>query len=192
MAKLKICGLRRRQDIEYVNLLQPDYVGFILSGGFRRSIDTKTAVQLKVGLSENIQAVGVFVNEPLSRIEAAVHSGAIDFVQLHGNESPEFCARIKAPVIKALKPCAFGRVLEYEPFVDYFLFDSGTGTGRAFDWSLIPKTEKPFFLAGGLCAENLAQAVSIVRPFAVDISSGVETNGVKDFEKIKTVTEIIR
>lgn len=188
MAKIKICGLCRDDDINYVNALRPDYIGMILSGGFRRSVDLKTARRLRSNLNSGIKAVGVFVDEPVRN----VHTDFIDIVQLHGSESPEYCSQVKLPVIKALKPCDFDRIKDYEPFVDYFLFDSGTGTGRTFDWKVIPETEKPFFLAGGLGEENLENAIESVNPFAVDMSSSVETDGVKDYDKIKRVIEITR
>ena len=152
MSKIKICGLRREQDIDYVNELKPDFIGFILTAGFRRSISKETAKALKARLSKDITAVGVFVNDSAEVINSFVKEGIIDIVQLHGSESAELCENVNAPVIKFLK-CENGveeKISEYENAVDYFLFDSGTGTGNTFDWSKIPKTEKPFFLAGGL------------------------------------------
>ena len=194
MSKLKICGLRREQDIEYVNELKPDYIGFILTAGFRRSITRETAKALKARLSKGITAVGVFVNESADTVNSFIADGIIDIAQLHGDESAELCKEINAPVIKFLK-CdddAPKKIGDYENAVDYFLFDSGTGTGNTFDWSKIPKTECPFFLAGGLGADNLKRAIEEINPFAVDLSSSVETDGVKDFEKIKKVTEIVK
>lgn len=190
MAKIKICGLRREQDIGYVNKVNPDYVGFIMSKGYKRSV--ADADGLKSHLSKKIKAVGVFVDEPLYEIEHAISCKVIDIVQLHGKETPEYCSKINAPVIKTLMPDDFDKVKAYEPYVDYFLFDSGTGTGKTFDWCKIPKTEKPFFLAGGLSADNLEEAIGKVNPFAVDLSSAVETDGFKDYEKIKKVIEITR
>lgn len=192
MAKIKICGLKRQQDMDYVNTLKPDFIGFILTPGFRRSITRETAVQLKAKLDKSINTVGVFVNDDADIINSFVADGIIDMVQLHGSESADFCKKINAPVIKMFKPDAFDKMNDYEPFVDYFLFDSGTGTGKTFDWCSIPKTEKPFFLAGGLSADNLEMAIDKVKPFAVDLSSSVETDGFKDFEKIKKVMEIIK
>jgi phosphoribosylanthranilate isomerase len=192
MARIKICGLKRQEDIAYANELKPDYIGFILSKGYKRSIDFATANELKKNLSKDIKAVGVFVNEPLSFIKTALEMGIIDIVQLHGDETPEYCTQINAPVIKALKPNDFGRACEYEACVDYFLFDSGAGTGKTFDWNSVVKTNKPFFLAGGLDASNLALAIETVQPYAVDMSSSVETDGVKDYDKIKQVIDIAK
>lgn len=192
MAKIKICGLKRLEDIEYANELMPDFVGFILSDGFKRSIKPQQAVQLKAKLSDNIKAVGVFVDEPSEAVDCFLRQGVIDIVQLHGSETPEFCSKINAPVIKMLKPTDFDKISQYEPYVDYFLFDSGTGTGKTFDWSKIPKTQKPFFLAGGLNKENIHLAIKTVNPYAVDLSSCVETDGCKDYIKIKEVMECVR
>lgn len=187
MAKIKICGLRRKEDIEMVNELKPDFAGFIISDGFKRTVNDIN--ELLPLLSEDIKSVGVFVNDS----QEAVLSSETDFVQLHGDESPAYCSGIrkKKNVIKFLKPDNFHRVSEYEPFVDFFLFDSGTGTGKSFDWSALPKTEKPFFLAGGLGKDNLGAAAK-TGAYAFDMSSSVETDGVKDFNKIKEVIDIVR
>ena len=194
MSKIKICGLRREQDIDYVNEVKPDFIGFILTTGFRRSITRETAKALKARLSKDITAVGVFVNDSADTVNAFIAEGIIDIAQLHGDESAELCKKINAPVIKFLK-CddeIEKRISVYENAVRYFLFDSGTGTGNTFDWRKIPKTDKPFFLAGGLGADNLKKAIDEINPFAVDLSSSVETDGFKDYEKIKKVTEIVK
>lgn len=194
MSKIKICGLRREQDIDYVNELKPDFIGFILTAGFRRSISRETAKMLKSRLSKDVTAVGVFVNESAETVNSFVAQGIIDIAQLHGDESAETCRQISAPIIKFMK-CdgeVQAKISEYENAADYFLFDSGTGTGNTFDWSKIPKTDKPFFLAGGLGSDNLRKAIHEIKPYAVDLSSSVETDGFKDFDKIKTVTEIVR
>lgn len=190
MAKIKICGLRREEDIDYANELKPDYIGFILTDGFRRSIDRETAKNLKSRLSPKIKAVGVFVNDSLENINYFIENKIIDIVQLHGSESPDYCKKIKAPVIKYFKPDNFGKINDYE--VEFYLFDSGTGTGNTFDWSKIPKTEKPFFLAGGLDKDNIPLAVKQVRPYCVDLSSAVETDGVKDYNKIEQIMECMK
>jgi phosphoribosylanthranilate isomerase len=192
MAKIKICGLRSNQDISYANILKPDYVGFILTNGYSRSIDVETAIKLRSRLSSDINAVGVFVNENEEIVNACIRMGAIDIVQLHGDEDISYCKKINAPIIKVLKPDNFNKINYYEPYVDYFLFDSGAGSGKTFDWSQIPKCNKPFFLAGGLSKDNLSDAIKQANPYAVDLSSSVETNGVKDFKKIQEVINIVR
>lgn len=192
MAKIKICGMRRDEDIDFANSLHPDYIGFVLTEGFRRSITPETAARLKKRLSGGIKAVGVFVNDGADKINLLFERNVIDIAQLHGDESPEYCKMIKAPVIKYFN-CSHGEPDDLDKYdVEYFLFDSGTGTGRAFDWSNIPKTDKPFFLAGGISESNVKQAIDTAKPFAVDVSSSVETNGYKDYKKMKRFMEMAR
>ncbi|MCC8073815.1 MAG: phosphoribosylanthranilate isomerase [Clostridiales bacterium] len=190
MAKIKICGLRRERDIDFVNELKPDYIGFILTDGFRRSITMQTAAKLKKRLDPNIKAVGVFVNDDICRINEFVEKNIIDIVQLHGDESPLYCEKITAPVIKVFKPENFSRVNEYNP--DFYLFDSGTGTGKTFDWSAVPNVKKPFFIAGGLDFQNIPTAIKKLSPYCIDVSSSVESGGYKDYNKIKQVMECIK
>lgn len=190
MAKLKICGLKRLEDIEYVNELKPDYIGFILTPGFRRSINRKTANLLKKHLDKGINAVGVFVNDSKENIEYFTKNGIIDTIQLHGNETPEFCKGFDVPVIKYFNPQMFDKINDYD--TDYFLFDSGTGTGEKFDWSILPKSKKPFFLAGGINKDNIKAAIDEVKPYCIDLSSAVETNSNKDYNKIKEIMEIMK
>jgi phosphoribosylanthranilate isomerase len=192
MAKIKICGLKSEQDISYVNKVRPDYIGFILTNGYKRSIDVETAIKLHSRLALDIQAVGVFVNENIEIVNACAKMGAIDLVQLHGDEDVNYCKQISAPIIKVLKPKDFDKVSIYEPYVDYFLFDSGSGSGETFDWNKIPDCNKPYFLAGGLNKDNLSQAIKSTNAYAVDMSSSVETDGVKDFDKIKEIINIVR
>lgn len=192
MAKIKICGLKRQEDIAFVNELKPDYIGFILTNGFKRSIDMEALRNLRDRLSGDITTVGVFVDEDIAIVNMLIKMDLIDMVQLHGSETVDYIRQIDAPVIKMLKPADFDKINQYEEFVDYFLFDSGTGTGKTFDWSMIPKTAKPFFLAGGLDEGNIEKAIHEINPYCVDLSSAVETDGVKDYSKIKKIIEIVR
>jgi phosphoribosylanthranilate isomerase len=190
-AKVKICGLRRAQDIAFVNEAKPDYIGFVFAKS-RRQVTCAQAYELQKGLDASILKVGVFVDAPLLEIAGIYEKGCIDLVQLHGNETDEDILAVKAelgcPVIKAVS------ITKAEDFfnakerpADYLLFDYGKGgTGKSFDWSQIPKLEKPWFLAGGISPENVAEALGY-QPYAVDVSSGVETDGVKDKEKILRV-----
>ncbi len=190
MVKIKICGLRRKKDIEFINELKPDYAGFILSDGFRRSITVSRAKELKELLDKDIKAVGVFVNDDIEKINVLVKDKVIDIAQLHGTESPEYCKKINAPVIKYFNPESFDRIGQYE--TEFFLFDSGTGSGKIFDWDKIPKTEKPFFLAGGINKDNIKKAITEINPYGIDLSSAVETNGMKDYNKIREIMECIK
>ena len=219
--KIKICGLRRLEDVSYANEVRPDYVGFILTGGFRRSITKETARELRSLLAPEIKAVGVFVNEPVERIVEFLEEGIIDIAQLHGQESEEDIVYLKAvtgkPIIKVIKfvqqsdteitdPKMVKTMNRYsveawlDSAADYLLFDSGTGTGKTFDWSTLTEIleeyggtlPKEFFLAGGISAENIDEAWQMVQPYAVDLSSSVEMDGVKDFEKMKLAVSIVR
>lgn len=195
--KIKICGMRRPEDIGYANQVLPDYVGFILAKGFRRSVSRETAAALKAQLDPRIRAVGVFVDDPLEEIISLLEEGVIDLAQLHGQESEEDILYLKAmtgkPVIKTVK-AENRHIVEawLDTAADYLLFDSGTGSGKTFDWSILEDIQRDFFLAGGLTPENLREAASQVQPYGVDLSSGTETDGVKDPEKMRRAVEIVR
>ena len=198
--KIKLCGMFRDCDIDYANEAKPDYIGFIL--GFpksHRNIDAETARRLRSRLDTGIKAVGVFVNSPETTCAEYADCGIIDVIQLHGDEDADFIRRLReltsAPIIKAAKirtPEDIGRVQALG--ADYVLLDNGTGTGEMFDHSLLDGAEirQPFFLAGGLTPENLRQAAESVRPYCVDLSSGVETDRPKDREKMLEAVRVIR
>lgn len=191
MTRIKICGIRREEDIRYVNELRPDYIGFIFASGRKRYIEPSQAKILKNMLHPEIQAVGVFVNESPEKILSVANDGIIDIIQLHGTESDDTVAYLKEksgkPVIKAFRIEKSEDVLNAAAScADYILLDNGIGgTGEVFNWDLIKNVGREFFLAGGLTAENIDEAISKCNPYTVDISSGVETDGVKDYNKIK-------
>ncbi|MCD8309470.1 MAG: phosphoribosylanthranilate isomerase [Clostridia bacterium] len=199
MTKIKICGLSRSQDISFVNEALPDYVGFVFAPS-RRRITPQQAKNLKKTLSGSITAVGVFKNSPVQDILNIVNSGIIDIVQLHGEEDFAFVKELKAcgcTVIKAICMQQNGieqKLAEWDNSeADFLLLDNGAGgTGKSFDYSLIGKRGKPFFLAGGLTPQNIVKAAKQVHPYAVDLSSGVETCGVKDRTKIINSVRSIR
>jgi phosphoribosylanthranilate isomerase len=200
MTKLKICGLTQQQDIDIVNSILPDYIGFVFAESKRR-VTTTQASAMKERLDSRIKAVAVFVNAGIDEIAELVHHGVIDLVQLHGDEDEAYIKalkrRIDSPIIKAIRVRNMQDILASERLpCDYLLLDAYKadaygGTGTSFDYTLIPMLRKPFFLAGGLNAGNIKQALE-VRPYCLDISSGVETNGVKDPKKIKDIIRIIR
>lgn len=242
---IKICGLSRPCDIDFVNEARPDYCGFIL--GYpksRRNITVQQLFTLRERLADGVTPVGVFVDAPLEAILPLTRNGTLGAVQLHGNETAEYIRVLKeecgVPVIKAfrisetgngspqdgsqglavrmrprdgsqgLSECvrprengshasaggmdaALGVLKEaVKSPADLILLDSGTGSGRTFNWSYAAAVKRPFFLAGGLGPENLASAVASVRPWGVDMSSGVETDGVKDREKILAAVAMAR
>lgn len=202
MTKVKICGLRTPEDIGYVNQLKPDYAGFVFAPG-KRQVSLLLAIRMRVRLAPQIQAVGVFVNEPLETVAALSRQKIIDIVQLHGDEDASYISRLKekisAPIIRAVRVQSKEQVLEAEKLpCDYLLLDTFVegqygGSGKQFDPSLIPgQLQKPYFLAGGLDEQNVREILSRCKPFGVDVSSGVETNGYKDFDKISRFLTAVR
>ena len=217
---IKICGMRRIEDIEAANACRPDFIGFILSPGFRRSVTPEAAEQLARRLAPGILKVGVFVNESVERVASA--AGFLDLIQLHGKEDNAYIRDLRGRLMTTNDPrgraattndprgrlliqafrirCANDLKRAMESEADYLLLDNGTGTGEAFDWSLIRDAEalkrgaaaKPWILAGGLGPDNVAEAVRRFRPFAVDLSSGAETDGWKDPEKMARCVQAVR
>ena len=196
MTRVKLCGLRSEADVRAVLELCPDYAGFILSEGFRRSITRGNFEKLSGMLSgSGIQRVGVFVNEPLDSLVSFV--SALDLIQLHGSEGDDYIGSLRRftdkPIIKAFTVKTEADIEAARvSSADYVLLDSGTGTGTAFDHSLIKDIGRPFFLAGGLTSENVGGAIDRFEPFAVDASSSLETDGVKDKTKMSAFVMAVR
>lgn len=197
MTKIKICGLQSEDDISFVNELKPDYIGFIFLQGRRRYISPDRAAHLQKLLNPSIQSVGVFVNEPVQNVAALLQNETIQLAQLHGQEDETYAQELKRlcdkPIIKAFiikTKDDIRRALTYP--ADYLLLDNGLGTGESFDWSLIQNIDRPFFLAGGLNPENVKDAIAATHPYAVDTSSGVETDCRKDYNKIKSFINAVR
>ena len=199
--KVKICGLRSLEDIGYVNELKPDFIGFVFAKS-KRQVTAKQAAALKAQLADGIKAVGVFVNAQQEEILQLAQQGVIDIIQLHGDEDAAYCASLRAqaklPIIKAVRVRDAGSLVGLEDFPsDYLLFDTYTpgqygGTGQRFDLTLVENISKPYFIAGGLKAENVAEVLKNTKAFAVDVSGGVETNGLKDKEKIEAFIANVR
>ena len=205
--KIKVCGLKRFEDIEYVNEAMPDYIGFVFAKSSRK-VDFNRAYLLKSQLSAEIKSVGVFVNEDIDFIKKCCDNRIIDMVQLHGDEDSTYIKKLKKvvykPVIKAVRisneiilpdEMQFAGNGRNEP--DYPLFDtlskkSYGGTGEAFDWNKIKKCRYPFFLAGGIGMDNVKEAIDTLHPYCVDASSSLETNGIKDKSKIIEFVNYVR
>lgn len=197
MTKIKLCGLSRPCDIEAANQLKPDYIGFVFAPKSKRYVTYRKAAELKSRLSPEIKAVGVFVNECPQETAKLLKNGIIDMVQLHGGEAEDDIARLRRltdrPIIKAFRiETAYDIKAANQSTADYILLDSGAGTGMVFDWSLVNSIGRPYFLAGGLDADNVADAVKALRPFAVDVSSGIETDGLKDKAKMAAFIAAVR
>lgn len=200
--QVKICGITRPADIDILNTVQPDYAGFVFAGMSRRYITPAKAEQLIKKLSPQIQKVGVFVDEQSAVIENLVRNLPLDVVQLHGNEDEATVQRIKqttkAKVWKAVRVKNSGDIDKWQDSsADMLLFDTYSkdsygGTGEIFNWQLLRNIKRPFILAGGLNTQNIARAIRTCRPYGVDISSGAETDYIKDKQKIKQLMLTIR
>ena len=213
MQKIKLCGMMKPCDIEYANRVKPDFVGFIFANT-RRKISAAQAKQFREALDAEIPAVGVFVNEDISVITSLVQNGCIVLIQLHGEEDADYIRRLRevcdVPVIKAVKVQTVEQIRQAAALpVDYLLLDTYRkgvlgGTGEAFDWELLREAKaaagdtaegelfgKPYFLAGGLHAGNLREAAAL-GSYGLDVSSGIETDGSKDFTKMVEVMELVR
>lgn len=197
MTVIKLCGLRRPLDIVAANGLKPEYIGFVFARKSKRYVEPEKAMELKQLLLPDIKAVGVFVNEELSVVADLLNKGVIDVAQLHGSESEEYVAELKKatgkPVIRAFKVATTGDVESaVKSAANYILLDAGSGDGVTFDWSIVKDVKRPFFLAGGLNPGNVGDAVAAVHPYAVDVSSGIETDGFKDIDKMTAFVKAVR
>jgi phosphoribosylanthranilate isomerase len=193
--KIKICGLCREADISFANEALPDYIGFVFAES-RRAVSVQTAGALREKLHAAITPVGVFVNAPLELPLSLARSGVIGAVQLHGTEDEAYITRLKTqtgvPVIRAVRVKSRAGIAAAETSTaDYLLLDSGSGSGNRFDWRIIGSCAKPYFLAGGIDRANIGDAVSY-RPFGIDVSSGAETDGVKDRAKMLALVNAVR
>ena len=198
MAEIKICGIYREADGEIIRRARPDYFGMVINfPKSHRSVLPAQAESLRGLIPREIPAVGVFVNQPVELVIDLLNRGVINIAQLHGNESPAEITRIQKatgkPVWKAFKIRSQSDLEEAKASpADLILLDNGYGTGKPFDWNLIGEVGRPFGLAGGLTPENLPQAIRQINPTLVDLSSGVETEKIKDEEKVLRAVAAVR
>lgn len=198
MTVIKLCGMTRACDIEVVNELKPDYIGFVFWERSKRNVTREQAHELKKLLDPDIRVAGVFVDPDMDFVAGLLTDGIIDVAQLHGKEDAAYIQKLRelAPgkeIIKAFKIRSLEDVaLANADSADYVLLDSGTGSGKTFDWSLLQGITRPYFLAGGLSPENVEQAVKDLHPYAVDVSSGIESDGLKDPEKMRQFVKLVR
>ena len=200
--KIKICGLKRIEDIETANALHPDYIGFVFADFSHRYVDKELAGTLRKSLDPEIKAVGVFVNEDVHFVAELMNEGIIDIAQLHGSEDNDYIAELRSllkPVdtaIKIIRAFNINKVSGIseieESTADLVLVDSGTGSGETFDWSKLDEIKRPYLLAGGLSPENITEAVHALHPYGVDVSSGVETDKLKDPGKMQRFVKLVR
>lgn len=197
MIKIKLCGLSRLEDIEIANELMPEYVGFVFAQESKRYVTPDRAAELKKLLRKEILAVGVFVNARIETVAELANQNIIDVIQLHGTEDADYLLQLRTltikPIIKAIqvrRPEDLTAVNEVRS--DYVLIDSGKGTGKAFDWGWLKDVRREYFLAGGLTPKNVGYAIERLHPFAVDVSSGIETEGSKDAAKMREFVLAVR
>ncbi len=198
MSKLKICGLKTEADVEIINETQPDYCGFIVDyPKSKRSLDPKEACRLVEKVLKTVKTVAVFVDEPMETVVKTMAS--FDMAQLHGNESERYIEELKKRtgklVIKAVIPKNSADVECFcKTKADYLLFDAGKGEGRAFNWEILKnvRPSRKYFLAGGLNEENIGSALDALDPYAIDVSSGAESDGKKDYSKVRRITEFLK
>lgn len=205
--KIKTCGLFREEDINYANELKPDYIGFVFAES-KRKVGVEKAYNLKNKLDKEIKSVGVFVNDNLDFILNLIREKIIDIIQLHGNEDNDFLDNLKtktnAKIIKFIPVENADSILNsLNIFSDFILLDNFKGgVGKTFNWNYLKETfelnkkfievfNKKYFLAGGLNKENINEALKF-NPYCVDLSGGLETNGIKDFEKMKYIINITK
>ena len=197
MTKIKLCGLSRPCDIEAVNSLKPEYIGFVFAPKSKRYVSPERAKELKRLLDPAVTVVGVFVKETPETVAHFLNNDIIDLAQLHGGEDEDYIKELRKltrkPVIKAFCiESADDTAAAEQSLADYVLLDSGAGTGTVFDWNLIQNMQRPYFLAGGLGLSNVKDAVKKLKPYVIDVSSGIETNGVKDVCKMAEFVAAVR
>ena len=214
MARIKLCGLSRPQDIETANRLWVEYIGFVFAKGSRRYITPERAAELRKELKHGTRAVGVFVDEPAETVAKLLADGVIDIAQLHGSEDEAYIQRLREltdrPIIKAFRlgsgtaaqtdaedrGGALERTLAAaaQSTANIVLLDSGAGTGMVLNWERLAEYDFPreYILAGGLTPDNVGKAIRMLHPMGVDVSSGIETDGVKDEAKMAAFVDAVR
>lgn len=197
MTRIKLCGLSRLCDIETANALCPDDIGFVFAKQSRRCVTPEQALVLRRALSPGIRAVGVFVDEDPAVVAALLNGGIIGAAQLHGSEDAAYLQSLRkltdGYVIQAFRIRTASDILKANRSeADCVLLDAGAGTGTVFDWTLLGGVDRPYYLAGGLDETSVAEAIRTLRPYGVDVSSGIETDGLKDRKKMAAFTAAVR
>jgi len=193
---IKMCGMMSEADIDTANIIKPEYIGFIFWEKSKRNLSYDIAKSLKSKLDEAIMAVGVFVNADIDYIKKLYNDGIIDIAQLHGTETDDDISKLKAASIPVIKAFEIKTKEDVErarnSIADFVLLDAGKGCGHSFDWSLIKDFDREYFLAGGLDPDNVLEAIGYANPYAVDVSSGIESDGVKDSNKMIKFSYAVR
>jgi phosphoribosylanthranilate isomerase len=190
MTQIKLCGLFRPADVASANAATPEFAGFVFAKS-RRQISLAQAQTFRKNLKPTIKTVGVFVDAPLTEMLAAVNSGAISYVQLHGHEDDTMVAQLQQAGAKVIQVFNLTKTTYQPTQADAVMFDAGKGAGQTFDWQQVPKNvPQPVFLAGGITVANITAAMQAVQPTVIDVSSGIETAGLKDPLKMRQITQL--
>ena len=192
MTKVKICGLSIKEAVEVAVSAGADYIGFVFAPS-KRQVTVEQATELAKFIPSHIQKVGVFVSPSREELLEAIEKVGLDLVQIHGQVADDLFENLPCASIQAVQVDGNGHVPNSQ--ADYLLFDAPVaGSGRTFDWGQLDTTElaQPFFIAGGLNGDNVVEAIQHFTPYAVDVSSGVESNGQKDHEKIRRFIERVK
>ena len=192
MTKVKICGLSTKEAVKTAVSAGADYIGFVFAPS-KRQVTLEQAAEMAKLIPANVKKVGVFVSPNRTELLEAIEKVGLDFVQVHGQVADDLFENLSCASIQAVQVDGDGHVPNSQ--ADYLLFDAPVaGSGQTFDWDQLDMTElaQPFFIAGGLNEDNVARAIQHFSPFAVDVSSGVETNGQKDHEKIRRFIERVK
>ena len=192
MTKVKICGLSTKEAVEVAVSAGADYIGFVFAPS-KRQVTLEQAAEMAKLIPANVKKVGVFVSPNRTELLEAIEKVGLDFVQVHGQVVDDLFENLSCASIQAVQVDGDGHVPNSQ--ADYLLFDAPVaGSGQTFDWGRLDTTElsQPFFIAGGLNEDNVEEAIQHFTPYAVDVSSGVETNGQKDHEKIRRFIERVK
>ena len=196
MTRIKLCGIMREEDIKVINEILPNYIGFVFAEKSKRFISYDRAKKLKESLEPKVKAAGVFVNEDIKNIIYLVKNKVIDIIQLHGNEDRTYINTLKEevniPIIRAYRIKSRFDVEAIKKDTDFILLDAGDGCGEIFDETLLEDFNEEYFLAGGLSPDNIKEKIMRLHPFAVDVSSGIETDGKKDAFKMRKFVSLVR
>lgn len=191
MTQIKLCGLFRPADVIAANAVAPEFAGFVFAKS-RRQISLAQAQNFRKKLKPTIKTVGVFVDAPLTEMLAAVNSGAISYVQLHGHEADTIVDQLQQAGAKVIQVFNLTQTTYQPTQADAVMFDAGKGAGEMFDWTQVPqKVPQPVFLAGGITVANVTAAIQAVHPAVIDVSSGIETGGLKDPQKMRQLTQLV-
>lgn len=196
--RVKVCGLTRRQDAEFAAEIGVDAIGLVFYSASLRAVTIAQAKEVLTGLPPFVSVVALFVDAEVDYVNECLAALPIDLLQFHGDESPEYCQQFDRPYMKAVRMKENVDLVELAAkyhsasalLLDSYQKGVPGGTGMAFDWSRVESIEKPIVLAGGLTVDNVSAAIRQVKPYAVDVSGGVEAaKGIKDFEKMRALMQ---